>query len=67
MPSAGTLAGRFRVIPYRTVGKPRGLLPGLRADRVTVAGAFGRRRHSGVVIALTEDALPECLVPAALL
>ncbi len=63
----GPLTARFRVIPYRAVGQSHGLLPGLRADRVTVAGAFGEKHRTGVVIALTEDAVPECLVPAALL
>ena len=45
----GEMAGRFRLLPYRTVGVERGLLLAVKMDRVTIKGKGER----GVLVALS--------------
>lgn len=51
-------AGRLRLVPYRAIGRPPGLLLGIRADRVTFWQA-GRRlgERSPLTVAVTETAV----------
>lgn len=51
-------AGRLRLVPYRAIGRPPGLLLGIRADRVTFWQA-GRRvgERSPLTLAVTDTAV----------
>ena len=61
------LKKRIRVIPYCSVGKNHGMMVGFRSDRVIVKNALATTQHQDIVVALTDEKIPNCLVPAALL
>lgn len=51
-------AGRLRLVPYRAIGRPPGLLLGIRADRVTFWQAGRRVAERGpLTVAVTEGAV----------
>lgn len=50
--SATSLAPRFRLIPFRSLGRERGLLVGIRPDRVEVKDHNHRKAYNRVVVGI---------------
>ncbi len=61
------LKERLRVVPYNSVGKNHGMMIGFRSDMVIIKNDLTTRKHQGIVIAITEEKIPDCLIPAVLL
>ena len=61
------LTQRLRLVPYCSVGKKRGMLVGFQTDEVIIKNCLKTGRHFRIVVALANEEIPDCLVPAALL